>query len=526
MHGRRRDSESHRSSYLTNGWNNVELADDNRGLFANVLVVEPDPPARAGDDRKQRRRGTGGAHPLSGRVTFVGVSRRLDSDSVEAEIFDLDSNYIAACRAILVDLVRGVQEASRPHEFMRAQLEIRDALAGRQQAMTEFKTEVKDSKRELKNIAGLRPQPRAQVRALQERIAGRERQLLREEALRHVHRQVADALAWRATGHDRAVFAILGQGNRVGRFAEGAGFAAEQARTQELWDGGTLPLINDMTNSLRTGDLTVLHTRWPRPKVGVEEVKASGAPRRNRQSRLRERRLRLLATEWAPADDLGPATALWRLPLSYRHHLDLLAGMLAEARARGLAQRRPHPAMVITAVSIRATFKLDDPEWTSAGARGLGWAPDSDDCWVGSALATRISERRWAGPASLAPVPAFPICAEDVVDLLLGELDYTVAISLPELAVAFRRRGITVTFGTKHDANAPFLEAHRSGSSISVPAVVRDQMLREAMTVDTLVTIVDAMLEADRTGAPRGVQRIVVCDERKSWPRAPVYLAA
>lgn len=55
--------------------------------------------------------------------------------------------------------------------------------------------------------------------------------------------------------------------------------------------------------------------------------------------------------------------------------------------------------------------------------------------------------------------------------------------------------------------------------------MLREQLLHELTTRDTLVSVVDELLNALRSGAP-DVDRIVVCDESAAWADASVDIAA
>lgn len=240
---------------------------------------------------------------------------------------------------------------------------------------------------------------------------------------RIIFRCLADAMVWKATRFDRALFAVLGDGVRVGRFPDEKGASAERARAQEIWDQGALPFFNDLTNCLREGDLTILHSRWPDADVAIEEVKAAGrASPETRQARRLDRKLRLLETEWDPAGPDGKPLALWRLPVPYRHHLDVLAATLAAVRQAGFADAQPDPALVVSAVDLEWALEHQDQvgDWTSRAAEARGWSPRDADHFAASALATRLRERRHAGSAYLAPLAIFPLPAEDIADLLMG----------------------------------------------------------------------------------------------------------
>lgn len=412
---------------------------------------------------------------------------------------------------------------------MRLQLELRDRFAGRQAGITDVKERLAADKSELKNLARTDPRPVDRFADVHERIALRERLLIREDVIQHVTRCLADGLAWRATSYDRALFAVMGSGvRRVGRFADEAGAAPERETAQRIWDAGALPLFNDMTNCLREGDLTILHSRWPNPQIAVEEVKRSGHSRkRSAQSRRLDRKLRLLHDEYGALDEGGPSVALWRLPIPYRHQLARLATLLARARSEGYAEEALHPAIIASAVDLRWALEQRDDEvnWLTRAAETRGWSVSAPTVFSSSALVRRIQERRHAGSAYLAPLAIYPLCAEDIVDILMGYLDYNVTLNTTALVPAFRARRIDVQFATGPEADHTLLRAQREGEEVVVPAVLREQLLHELTTVDTLLDVVDELLRAMRLGAP-AIDRILVCDESAAWSNAPIYLAA
>jgi hypothetical protein len=70
-----------------------------------------------------------------------------------------------------------------------------------------------------------------------------------------------------------------------------------------------------------------------------------------------------------------------------------------------------------------------------------------------------------------------------------------------------------------------FVWARRGSDHITIPAVIREQILHELTSVDTLVQIADELLKHASAGL--GIDRhFVVCDEETSWPPPPVYLSA
>jgi hypothetical protein len=450
----------------------------------------------------------------------------LAARAVRAEIEAMGDDYCANRREEFVGLIRAIQQAATPRDFLAVQVQLRDTFAGRQHGLDHIRQLLKADRTRLRQLAPRKPQPR-EVAVLRERIAVREKTLLRDDVIQHVTRCLADALVWKATLYDRALFSVLGDGERVGRFPDEAGAEIERQRAQEIVDAGALPFFNDLTNCLRHGDLTILHSRWPDADVALHEVKRSGRNQRGTsQSERLDRKLRLLSDGLDATGADGQGLRLQRLPLTYRHDLDALAAVLAQARATGHAELQTNAAVIVSAVDLRWAAEHEDEfgPWTTYAAAARGWDLAAPGIFADSALLRRLRERRNAGSAYHAPLGIFPLCAEDIADLLFGRFDYTSVLSVDALAPAFAARDIEVRFARGSEANEVFLHARRGSDDIVVPAHLRDQMLRELMTVETLIDTVD-MLLADRRGSA-AEKLIVVSDERSSWGWTPRYLAA
>jgi hypothetical protein len=456
------------------------------------------------------------------------MAATLDTKSVMAEILSTQDEFFAARGAEFLALIRRVQQAHTREDYLLAQKDLLERQAGLQAGVRHARANLDADRRELSRLARLHPRPVSEIRGTQARIDARERKDLRNKVLIHILRCIADGLAWRALGYDRATFAVLGDGPRVGQLPDERGAGPERTRAQEWIDRGATVIFNDTTNCLRTGDLTILNQPGIGASVTVDEVKRSrrGRTRTRQQERL-DRRLALLESGTDPAAGPGEIGRITRLQVAHEHYLETLACVLARTRREGYAHAQPHPALVVSAVDLRwATANQDlAGDWMTRRANELGWHPEDEQHFSGSALVNRMRERRHASSAVHAPIAIFPLCAEDILELLLGSIDYTVVLRVQALAPEFAARGIAVRFASGDEASRAFLRAHRDGASVTIPATLREQMLRELTSVDTVVAITDELL----TRAARGEdhpQQLVLCDERSSWPPAPRYLAA
>ncbi len=74
------------------------------------------------------------------------------------------------------------------------------------------------------------------------------------------------------------------------------------------------------------------------------------------------------------------------------------------------------------------------------------------------------------------------------------------------------------------EADDTFLRASRGERTVTVSALVREQMLRETMTTECLIDVVEWQLDELDAGSSVNEQRLLFCDEREAWPRPPVLL--
>jgi hypothetical protein len=457
------------------------------------------------------------------------MASQLNHKRVSAEIEATQDQFFADRGQEFLPLLRRIQRAATHADYMGAEAELLERFAGVQDGVTEARKNLEANKAELSRVAPLKPQPREQVLELQERIAVQEQKDIRNDVISHVLRCLADALIWRATGYERAAFAVFGDGVRVGRLSNEEGFTTERARAQKWLDQGVLVFFNDLTNCMRTGDLTIMDRPGVSANLAVEEVKRSGpAPSESRQAKRYDRKLKLLQTGFDPDAGNNEPQALVRVPVPYRHHLDVLPRLMAEARRRdGYAQDQPHPALIVSAVDLKWASEHQDAvgDYAVRAAESIGWTPRDDRHFYSSALLTRLRDRQRSS-SYFAPLAIFPLCAEDVIALLMGKIDFVVALRVDALVPAFTANGITVEFATGRGAEKDFLRASRGGATVMLPSHIREQMLRELMTVDTLVVLVDSLLTRIQLSAPARGRQLVFCDEQSSWPSAPIYLAA
>lgn len=453
---------------------------------------------------------------------------KLDHKNIEAELLVRRDPTFLGERDILLELIRRVQDAESPEDYVDVHARLLARYAARQSVREERRHDRQKEKAARRELTDRQPRPIDAIRRLQERDAIRQRHDRRDAILLHQLRRITDAVVWRLLAFDRRGVTVLGDGPRVDRLALGPGFDEELGTIDALWrHNGAVAIHNDLTSCLRHGDITVFRPPFPVDEVQVGEVKLPGQQGGHRRQRERlDRQLTTLRTGRGVMSD-GTAVEVRLLGIPYRTHLDVLQATVALARSHGYAEALPEPGMLVVAVDLDHYDDVESElgDWMLGPPERHGWVPRDDRHFGGAALVTALRDRHPNSSSYHAPLPLFPLPAIDIVALLLGTVDYVVTLRAEQIETAFARRGITARVATGTDADDVFLRASRGGATVTVSAQVREQMLRELMVTDCLVEMVAALLDDIAAGALVGADRLLFCDERQAWPRVPVLLS-
>ncbi len=334
---------------------------------------------------------------------------------------------------------------------------------------------------------------------------------------------IGDGLAWRVLGYDRAALAILGQGERVARFADGPGFEREVQEIFRFWeDDGVFALHNDLTTCLRHGDLTVRRNG----SVELYEVKLSEHVTPDSPQMQRMTDAVTLLNEGRVKAPTGQAMRLHRIPLPFRTALPNLPALMAKTRHSGYATMMASPCQFVAAIDYRAAAGHEDKllRIHEKAKERLGWLDGKQRTIEWFAAGRRMRDRRYSF-AALAPLTIYPLPAVDVADLTLGCIDLYCILNTDILERMFAGKGIHATVATPPSANDSFLRAElqidRRRLVIGINPQLREQMLLELMTPANVIGAVRSLAEAlARYPGPDGEAHVVALEnEARVWER-------
>ena len=453
-------------------------------------------------------------------TTQTRANRRAgpDTRAIKEEGRVLSNRFYQEARPRLLEHLHRLQSAASLDDLFEAQRALLVESGARQNVEATLVPQRKELEREIRDVVPM--SDRTRLIELQGRLT--ELKLAQKvfPAIHHALRTIADGIAWKALRYDRLGVAVLGRGRRVGHLASGVGFTTEMNWIEAYWKEGILALHNDLTNVLRHGDLTLV--RWPAAgelEADVVEIKTGRVDLTSRQFRRIADAIGFLRDGRHPSLAEGSALVAHRLAAPYLTHQEDLAQVLASARQEGFAWRSLSPSVAIMATWIPGIAErgMSVAQERMVMEEALGWwsGPPDSHPFVWSATHRRLRDRDET-VAAIAPSTIFRLPAEDIADLLLGFIDYVTYFNSTVLERDFAARGLSVEVARPPDSEHRFLTAVRPSGSIVVPAHVREQLMVELMTPETLIAAIEGAFAAAGAREP-AAHSMVVLDESTTW---------
>ena len=372
---------------------------------------------------------------------------------------------------------------------------------------------------ELRKVLSLSPRPIPELQRVQKRLADAKEIERLHASLQHSVRQIADGLAWRALQFDRRMFAVLGQGRRVGHMAYGPGLGAELAVLDAAWrEQGLLAIHNDMTNCLRHGDLTLIRFRPSGVEVTVNEVKVEGASVDHAQTKRLTEAVDLLRTGRHASVNAGRPVQIAYATSDYKSHVGMLPALIARARLEMVAWQQVTPWLFVGAADLIACSR--DSE--AADAK-IDQYRDEVALTHRRSFRFTFGERRMrdrrASSSYLAPVTVFPLSLDDMTDLVLGYVEVFSLIDVDALTRELAGLGLSVHITPPPLSERVFLTADAGPLTVAVPPEVREQALVELLSAESIAAAIEAVIRVAPTLAPRETVIVGHPNEWRTWSR-------
>ncbi len=421
-------------------------------------------------------------------------------------------------REWLRDLLSRLEQASHDDDIFAIHVSLLARLKARQKLTAELRGQVEALGDRRRELAVANPKPVAELRIVQAEF---EQERWAEWVQRRLHwllLDVGDALVWQRLAFDRAAITALGQGRRVGWLSDGRGWDAEVSAVDKLWGEGVLAIINDATTCLRLGDLTCFFE----DRIEIREVKAGRLVADEHPQQVRLRDAITLINERRGVFE-GVRRAIVRCPEPLDTYLRHLPRAIARARRNGRSILKLSRAQLLVVHDLH--HGTPDPFGYAEAIAAARW-PRSDVVLDWGTTLRRMRDRHY-NFAFLAPLALLPLEIDDKVDLLLGQLDYTVWVNVSSVGSTLRGRGLIAEAIVPPESETWFLRVARprgnTATQVHVAAHIREMMAIELVTPLYVVKMVETLLDSVvRDPELFNEQTAVVPgEERAAWkPRA------
>jgi hypothetical protein len=311
------------------------------------------------------------------------------------------------------------------------------------------------------------------------------RELFLWRAFANVIRSIADGVAWRALGFDRAVLRALCQ-NRGSQQITSQGTAEELREWARQFDYGSgVAILNSLTNCLTYGDMTIVKNDGSVEVIEVKSSKTSSSRVVRQKQRMRE----LVTFMSSGKGSLeGRAVEIRTLDIIPENGLDILHEMLQKTSSPpGYAAKRVSNSTYVECLDFRVI--------ATGGVTELGdrrksliadWHERSDDVHDAESL-----ENLAFGP-NMAPFSVFPFESSVCIDLLTGAKAYRVLLNVTAVGREFENRGWHIVTTPKDVLEAgkleeDFMTVEKDGFWVTLPPAQFMRMLMELLRPQVLI---------------------------------------
>lgn len=259
------------------------------------------------------------------------------------------------------------------------------------------------------------------------------------KAQRLAYKQIMDGIAWRYLNFDRASLRQVAEHNQTGYLT--SGFINEASKAEYITNNSdAFVILNDLTNFLRYGDLTIVSP----DKIFIDEAKTKGKSKGEQKKHLDELLNKLNQKKFS----IGNSTADFLLVPNYPHNfLSEVNKVLIEAKNDlGTASSRLSPYLWVSCIYTEKIIK-EYKDFTNSKPY-LPKCPFEVETESGFIPLSNLFMFSEFSP-NLAPYTIFPFDEELIADLVFGKCILTSHISQKKLKSSIEGKGWKVEFPTR-----------------------------------------------------------------------------
>jgi hypothetical protein len=262
------------------------------------------------------------------------------------------------------------------------------------------------------------------------------------KAQRWAYKQIMDGVAWRFLNFDRASLRQIAEHNQTGNI--NPGFVKEMYKAKFIVENSDFYVIlNDLTNFLRFGDLTIVS----KDKIYIDEVKTKGGATTEQKEQLRLLLDRLNKKKFS----IGKDSADYLLvDGNVQNFLPSIEKIMKKAKTdkMGISSERVSPYLYLSCIYSENLLSVEkDFQKIRPFLPPVPFTADEQGCFIPMTNLFLFGEFS----PNFAPYTIFPFEEELIADLVLGKCILSSHISQKRLDESIRGKGWGVEFPTKEE---------------------------------------------------------------------------
>lgn len=309
---------------------------------------------------------------------------------------------------------------------------------------------LKEYRRKINEFKNQLSPPNTSEEERQAVIDDAEHEVFFHEHFAKTYREIADGIAWRTLGFNRALFSHMvarpspGPISREGLESE----LMELAKTFEVQEG--IAILNDITNFLRVGDVTILKDDGTLEFVEVKSKRPRGGARFSRQKERLQQAVEFFSTGEMPFKD--ETLVIDEFDIKPENYLSNVLNLIRDAIRNGAAIGQIGEHLLVQCIDFRTEneekIAIVDAKMESTLER---WREDH--------LVALLSLDKFKFGRAYAPYSVFPFPEDICIALMTGTLVLFVTVNVTQVMKYFEGRGWKITKGPEeHVEEATILE--------------------------------------------------------------------
>lgn len=312
-----------------------------------------------------------------------------------------------------------------------------------------------------------------------------ERSLLERRALL---KRLGDGLAWTLTNYDRAYMRSIGRKEPTGFIFGKIGFKLEQLALEAAFDENkqTIGILHDLTNCLRTGDLTVI--RLDRTPTVLKCLELKIVRKKLASMRKREMRQKEYAeiifdyVKTGKSTKIHPGFTAISVRPRMTNHWSKMRSLLREAKSRGYAHKKIEGSLLYVAIN---------PQIVGIEEVMKKYMKQLDSPFTFGSL-----DRHRDGLFDHEPIFTFEIDTDQVLDIIFRRLILYVFLIFRPLQQIVKKSGYDLVLSSNHRGSNEGLKLiDQNGKEIFMGSYPIEMLIYEGLDIKSFLDMINILKE-------------------------------